>query len=79
MIYYNKLLENCTVIYSDENGQVLILGLAKRYYIKLENVNNIINNKGQIVSIVHQYNRFKDIKKIILDKIYPELIYRKIT
>ena len=78
MIYYYKLLENCTVIYSDENGQVLILGLAKRYYIKLENVNNIINNKGQIVSIVHQYNRFKDIKKIILDKICPELIYRKI-
>ena len=79
LIYYNKILENCTVIFSDENGQVLTLGLAKRYYIKLDNKNNIINNKGQIVSIVHQYNRFKDIKKIILDKICPELTYRKIN
>ena len=79
LIYYNKILDNCTVIFSDENGQVLTLGLAKLQYIKLDNENNILNNKGQIVSIVHQYNRFKDIKKIILDKICPELIYRKIN
>ena len=78
MIYNNKILENCTVIFSDGNGQVLTLGLAKCYYIKLDNENNILNNKGQIVSIVHQYNRFKDIKRIILYKFCPELTYRKI-
>ena len=68
LIYYNKILDNCTVIFSDENGQVLTLGFAKLQYIKLDNENNILNN-----------NRFKDIKRIILDKFYPELAYRKIT
>ena len=74
LIYHEKILKKCLQIKSDEFGPVLTLGLTKRKNIILDEENNILNNNGQIASIVHQYNRHPDLKKIIKSKYCPELI-----
>ena len=74
LIYHEKILKKCLQIKSDEFGPVLTLGLTKRKNIILDEENNILNNNGQIASIVHQYDRHPDLKKIIKSKYCPELI-----
>ena len=73
LIYHEKILTNLLQIKSDEYGLVLTLGLTKRKNIILDTENNILNNKGYIASIVHQYDRHPDLKKIIRRKYCPEL------
>ena len=77
LIYVENILNNRTIIFSDEYGPVLTLGLTKRNKIILDSDNNILNFNNQIASIVHQYDRHKDIKKIIKQKYCPELNYNK--
>ena len=73
LIYYENILNNWTVIFSDEYGKVITLGLTGRNKINLDQQKNILNFKGEIASIVHQYDRYPDIKKIIRNKFCPEL------
>ena len=73
LIYYENILNNWTVIFSDEYDKVITLGLTGRNKIKLDQQKNILNFKGEIASIVHQYDRYRDIKKIIRNKFCPEL------
>jgi len=75
LIYVKNIFSNRTIIFSDEYGPVLTLGLTKRNKIILDSDNNILNFNNQIASIVHQYDRHKDIKKIIKQKYCPELKY----
>ena len=63
LIYVENILNNRKIIFSDEYGPVLTLGLTKRNKINLDSDNNILNFNNQIASIVHQYDRYKDIKK----------------
>ena len=77
LIYVENILNNRKIIFSDEYGPVLTLGLTKRNKINLDSDNNILNFNNQIASIVHQYDRYKDIKKIIKQKYCPELNYNK--
>ena len=77
LIYYENILNNWTVIFSDEYGKVITLGLTGRNKINLDQQQNILNFKGEIASIVHQYDRYPDIKKIIRKKFCPELKYIK--
>ena len=77
LIYVENILKNRTIIFSDEYGPVLTLGLTKRNKIKLDSENNILNFNNKIASIVHQYDRNKDIKRIIKQKYCPELNYYK--
>ena len=79
LIYYENILNNWTVIFSDEYGKVITLGLTGRNKINLDHQKNILNFKGEIASIVHQYDRYPDIKKIIRNKFCPELKHIKST
>ena len=75
LIYHEKILSHCLQIKSDESGVVLTLGLTKRNNILLDDENNILNNQGYIASIIHQYDRHHDLKKIMKNKFCPELFY----
>lgn len=78
LIYNENILGNCKKISSDEYGPVITLGLTNRKNIVLDTKNNILNYNGQIASIIHQYDRYPDIKKIIKEKYCPELIRNKL-
>ena len=55
----------------------MTIGLTKKGNIKIDSENNIINYKGNIASIVHQYDRHRNIKILIKNKYCPELIYKR--
>ena len=74
LIYHENILGNCTKISSDGYGLVITLGLTNRKNIILDIKNNILNYNSQIASIIHQYDRHEDIKRIIKEKYCPELI-----
>ena len=74
LIYHEKIL-NMHLQFSDHDGPVITLGLTKRKDINLDSQNNILNKGGKIASIVHQYDRHRDLKKLMKVKFCPEYIY----
>lgn len=76
LIYHERILHNF-LRFSDLNGPVMTIGLTKKGNIKIDSENNIINYKGNIASIVHQYDRHRNIKILIKNKYCPELIYKR--
>jgi len=77
LIYKENILNTVKHIYSDENGPVLTLGLTSKKKVKIDNANNILNNKGEIALIVHQYDRHPLLKKIMRKRFCPELYNNK--
>ena len=73
LIYHDKIL-NDSIIINDNYGQVMTLGLTKRENIVLDAENNILNFDGKIASLVHQYDRHKDLKIILKEKFCPEYL-----
>ena len=60
LLYYEKLFKDF-LIKSDNNGPVMTIGLTKRENIILDSHSNILNFKGEIAAIIHQYDRKPDI------------------
>jgi len=65
LIYIEKLFNDCLKISKNRDGPVMTIGLTKRENIKMDSQNNILNENGQIASVIHQYDRKKDIVKIV--------------
>ena len=61
LIYHENLFKE-RIIFSDEYGPVITIGITKRDHINLDSENNILNFRNQKASIVHQYDRHNDIK-----------------
>lgn len=74
-LYYHKQFFKNITIFSDNCGPVITIGLTKRNNINLDSENNILNSENQIASIIHQYDRHKDIQLKIKEKYCPEFIY----
>jgi len=61
LIYIEKMFVNCLATSSNNDGFVMTIGLTKRNNITLDSDNNILNGKGDIAAVIHQYNRKPDI------------------
>ena len=74
IIYYEKKFKNY-LIKSDNYGPIITIGLSKPESVIVDSEDNILNFKGEIAAIIHQYDRKKNITMKILNKYCPELIY----
>ena len=74
MFYYDKLFGDL-LVKSDNFGPVMTIGLTKRQNIVLDQQNNILNFAGEIASVIHQYDRKRDIVEKVIKKYCPEIIY----
>ena len=74
ILYYHEKFFKDLIIFSDEDGPVITIGLTHRDHINLDSEDNILNSENQIASIVHQYDRHKDIQIKIKEKYCPEFI-----
>ena len=52
----------------------MTIGKTRREDIHLDSENNILNFRGEIASVVHQYDRKHDIASTVINKFCPELI-----
>ena len=73
LIYHEKLFSNSIIKSDNKNGSVMTIGLTKEENIKLDSNNNILNEELKVAAVVHQYNRQKDILKILINKYCPEI------
>ena len=59
-VYYLKKYQDF-IVKSDNNGSVMTIGTANRKNLLFDSNKNILNYKGEIAALVHQYDRFPDI------------------
>ena len=74
IIYHDKIFNDC-LIKSDNNGPVMTICLTKRTHIKLDKDKNILNGKGKIAAVIHQYDRKPDLVQKIFKKYCQEENY----
>ena len=67
IIYIEKTFDDCLIRSEYKDGYILTLGLVKKN-ISFDSENNILNDKGEIAALVHQYDRIPHIKKRIRQK-----------
>jgi len=73
MLYYEKLYKDC-LIKSDNYGIVMTIGITKSEKLRFDLQDNILNFKGQIAAVIHQYDRKPDIVSKVIKKYCPELL-----
>ena len=72
LFYYDKIMNNC-LLKSDNNGPIMTIGLSQIENITLDYQDNILNYKGEIASVVHQYDRKENITIKIINKFLNQL------
>ena len=68
IIYHDKMFNDCIIKSENKDGPIMTIGIAKREDITLDNNDNILNGKGDIAAVIHQYDRKKDILAKIKNK-----------
>lgn len=79
LIYHDKMFNDCLVKSDNEKGPVMTIALTKREDIKLDSNNNVLNRRGEIAAVIHQYNRKPDIVEKVINKYCIEIRYYKIN
>ena len=59
---------------SDNTGPIMALGFSGTNKIMLDSNHNVLNNKGEIAAIVHQYDRKPDIIRKINKKFNDDVL-----
>ena len=57
IIYHKKTYDDCLIKTETKDGYILTLGLAINKSFSFDSENNVLNEKGDIVALVHQYDR----------------------
>lgn len=76
IFYYEKMFNNC-LIKSDNYGPVMTIGLSNSENVTFDSQDNILNLKGEIAAVIHQYDRKKNITMKVINKYCPELKYNQ--
>ena len=66
-VYYLKKYKE-HIIFSDNFGPVMTIGTSKRENLTLSSDGILLNYKGEILALIHQYDRFRYISKEIKKK-----------
>ena len=75
LLYYEKIF-NDYIIKSDNYGPVISIGWNKMKDIKIDSNNNILNFRGEIAWVIHQYERQLELEKIIQEKFLYKMFDR---
>lgn len=78
IIYHDKMFNDCLVISNNKDGPIMTIARTKREDIYFDLDDNIINKKGEVAAIIHQYNRKPEILTKVLNKYCSEIISNKV-
>ena len=68
IIYHDKMFNDCIIKSENKDGPIMTIGITRREDITLDNEDNILNGKGEVAAMIHQYDRKKDILSKIKKK-----------
>ena len=72
LIYVEHFLNDYLVVSDNESGPVMTIGPTYYKYITFDSYGNILNEKGEVAAVVHQYDRKPYITRKIVKKYCPE-------
>jgi hypothetical protein len=72
LIYVEHFLSDYLVVSDNESGPVMTIGPTHYKYITFDSCDNILNEKGEVAAVVHQYERKPYITRKIVKKYCPE-------
>ena len=72
IIYHDKMFDDCLIKSNNTDGYIMTLGLTKCKNISLNLNFEILNGKGEVAAVVHQYDRHDALKKIVESKYNSE-------
>ena len=72
MIYHDKMFNDCLIMSNNTDGYIMTIGITKPKNIILNLDIEIMNRKGEIAAVVHQYDRHDILTKLVEDKYNPE-------
>ena len=75
LIYYKKLFSD-SVIITDNNGPIMTIFINKKNITHLNSENYLLNYKGEIAAIIHQYDRKPEIIRIIKFKYSDDILQK---
>ena len=73
LIYHDKMFADCLVKNYNESGFIMTIGITNRENVKLDSNDNVLNGKGEIAAVVHQYDRLPDVTRKIITKYCPDI------
>ena len=73
LIYHDKMFNDFLTKSNNNDGFIMAIGSTKRKDIILDKDHNILNGKGHIGAVIHQYDRFSDLSYMAIYKYCPEL------
>ena len=73
LIYHDKMFNEFLIKSFNNNGSIMTIALTNDSNIKFDDENNVLNENGEIVALVHQYDR----KKFIVTKIKKKFLNKK--
>jgi hypothetical protein len=68
LIYHDKLFHDCLIKSDNKNGFVMTIGLTNKTNIRLDHENNVLNGRGKIAAVIHQYDRKDYIVRTVKNK-----------
>ena len=74
IIYHDKMFNNCLLKSYNKDGRVMTIGITNFKDIKFDSKYNILNDKGEIAAVIHQYDRKPIISKYIRNKFHISTI-----
>jgi hypothetical protein len=72
LIYVEHFLSDYLVISDNASGPVMTIGSTHYKYITFDSDDNILNEKGEVAAVVHQYERKPYVTRKIVNKYCPE-------
>ena len=72
LIYHDKMFSDCIIWSENKDGPVITIGLTNRAEIKSVEEKKMLNYKGEVAAVMHQYERKEDLNQNAVDKYYPE-------
>lgn len=72
IIYHDKMFDDCLIKSNNTDGYIMTIGLTNSKNILLNLNFDILNGKGEVAAVVHQYDRLDVLKKIVESKYNSE-------
>lgn len=73
LIYHDKMFNEFLIKSFNNNGSIMTIALTNDSNIKFDDENNVLNENGEIVALVHQYDK----KQFIVTKIKKKFLNKK--
>ena len=77
IIYHDKMFNDCLIKSGNKDGLIMTVKLTNNKHIYFDLNDNVLNMKGEVAAVVHQYDRKPYIVRKVMNKYCPELMKTK--